>query len=194
MKYFLDIEFIENGKTMDLISIGIVDSNENSIYLINGNCDFSKADDWVLDNVLKPIGLSKEGFRYKANDTNQPKEYRDSYLSAVPYSEISTLVENFVNKDNPEFWGDCCSYDWVVFCQLFGTMMDLPKGFPMYCNDIQQLWRSKGCPELPKQSNRVHNALEDARYVKELYGVLTTFNQSSLKLKEYLGAKNENSL
>ncbi len=42
MKYFLDTEFIEDGKTIDLISIGIVDKNGNCIYLINGNCDFSK--------------------------------------------------------------------------------------------------------------------------------------------------------
>lgn len=30
-------------------------------------------------------------------------------------------------------------YDWVVLCQLYGTMMDLPKGWPMYCRDVKQL-------------------------------------------------------
>lgn len=39
----------------------------------------------------------------------------------------------------PEFYGYYCDYDWVLFCSLFGTMMDLPKGFPMYCRDTKQM-------------------------------------------------------
>ena len=29
--------------------------------------------------------------------------------------------------------------DWGSFAQIFGTMMDLPKGFPMHCWDLKQL-------------------------------------------------------
>lgn len=39
----------------------------------------------------------------------------------------------------PEFYAYYADYDWVVFCSLFGTMMDLPKGFPMYCRDLKQM-------------------------------------------------------
>lgn len=38
----------------------------------------------------------------------------------------------------PEFYAWYADYDWVVFCSLFGRMIDLPKGFPMYCRDIKQ--------------------------------------------------------
>ena len=38
----------------------------------------------------------------------------------------------------PEFYAYYADYDWVVFCQLFGTMMDLPREFPMYCVDLKQ--------------------------------------------------------
>lgn len=41
-------------------------------------------------------------------------------------------------KDKPEFYAYYADYDWVVFCWLFGSMMNLPKGFPMYCNDLKQ--------------------------------------------------------
>ena len=41
-------------------------------------------------------------------------------------------------QEQPEFYGYYSDYDWVVFAQLFGTMMDLPKGFPMYCKDLKQ--------------------------------------------------------
>jgi hypothetical protein len=39
----------------------------------------------------------------------------------------------------PEFYAYYADYDWVVFCWLFGKMIDLPKGFPMYCRDLKQM-------------------------------------------------------
>ena len=51
-------------------------------------------------------------------------------------------------------------------------MMDLPKGFPMYCRDLKQLADSKGNPRLPKQESTEHNALEDARWNKQAYEFL----------------------
>ena len=44
---------------------------------------------------------------------------------------------------NPEFYAYYADYDWVVFCWLFGKMMDLPKGFPMYCKDLKQMLDEK---------------------------------------------------
>ena len=72
--------------------------------------------------------------------------------------------------EKPEFWADYCSYDWVAFCQLFGTMMDLPKGLPMYCNDLRQLAADRQIDidyDYPCLGN--HNALVDARWVKKAY-------------------------
>lgn len=93
----------------------------------------------------------------------------------------------------PEFYAYYADYDWVVFCWLFGTMMDLPKGFPMYCNDLKQILDSKymhqvnkyeGISRLdawikdvkthrnyPAQQNE-HNALDDARWNLKLYNFL----------------------
>ena len=89
----------------------------------------------------------------------------------------------------PEFYGYYSDYDWVVFCWLFGKMIDLPKGFPMYCIDLKQLldempnritrtvfgYRTvediKNDPSYPKQINE-HNALADARWNKQLYDFL----------------------
>ncbi len=99
-------------------------------------------------------------------------------------------------KGNPKFYAYYADYDWVVFCWLFGKMIDLPKGFPMYCNDLKQsfdeLQQSENdganhmisCGEIgysnvplkerkdyPKQENE-HNALSDARWNKQLYEFL----------------------
>src|SRR5690349_13344625 len=115
MKFFLDTEFIENGRShpLTLISIGIVCADE-SLYLVSS--EFSKHDcnDWVRDNVLPSL--------------NCPEECR------VSVKEIARLVTEFVdtwrNREKPEFWGYYSDYDWVVFCQLFGRMIDLPKDYP----------------------------------------------------------------
>jgi hypothetical protein len=91
--------------------------------------------------------------------------------------------------DNPEFYGYYSDYDWVLFCSLFGRMIDLPKGFPMFCVDLKQmvdlevnrikgnnsfdvaLKSFKGHSKYPKQINE-HNALSDARWNFELYKFL----------------------
>lgn len=52
MKYFLDCEFIEYPGVVDLISIGLVIDDDRTYYAINKDCDFSKANDWVRQNVL----------------------------------------------------------------------------------------------------------------------------------------------
>ena len=43
----------------------------------------------------------------------------------------------------PEFYAYYADYDWVVFCWLFGRMIDLPEGFPMYCRDLKQMLDDK---------------------------------------------------
>jgi hypothetical protein len=45
--------------------------------------------------------------------------------------------------DNPEFYAYFADYDWVVFCWIFGKMIDLPKGFPKYCRDLKQMLDEK---------------------------------------------------
>ena len=81
------------------------------------------------------------------------------------------------------FYGYYGDYDWVVFCWLFGKMIDLPKGFPMYCIDLkQELVRKQSeikgdaveidrRDNYPKQINE-HNALADAKWTKQLHDFL----------------------
>jgi len=44
---------------------------------------------------------------------------------------------------NIEFYAYYADYDWVVFCWLFGRMIDLPTGFPMSCKDLKQMLDEK---------------------------------------------------
>jgi hypothetical protein len=55
-------------------------------------------------------------------------------------------------QDTPEFYAYYADYDWVLFCSLFGRMIDLPKGFPMYCIDLKQ--------ELDRKVNNLSHKVE----------------------------------
>jgi hypothetical protein len=52
-------------------------------------------------------------------------------------------------------------------------MMQLPKGWPMYCRDVKQLCDNMGNPKLPEQSSTQHHALADAMWTKEAWEFLT---------------------
>lgn len=62
--------------------------------------------------------------------------------------EISEDIKDFVGSyrddfEEPEFYGYFADYDWVCFCWLFGKMINLPEGFPMYCRDLKQIMDEK---------------------------------------------------
>ena len=149
-RIFFDIKFIEDGKTIDLISIGLIRQDGATLYFENAECDYDRASPWVRENVLTRLG----GQSVQAS--------RES---------IARNIVEFVGE-KPEFWAYYADYDWVVLCQLFGTMMDLPKGWPMFCMDIKQLCMSKGNPRLPKQDGVKHNALEDAWWACRMWQFL----------------------
>jgi hypothetical protein len=52
-------------------------------------------------------------------------------------------------------------------------MMDLPKGWPMYCRDVKQLCDELGNPPLIKQTEGPeHNALADAIWTRTAWKYL----------------------
>jgi hypothetical protein len=158
MRFFLDTEFIESGPAnpIELISIGIVSEDGREFYAQSSEFDASHASPWVRQNVLAQL---------------------DPHGVYESLKEIAAAITAFVwpdsSREKPEFWGYYADYDWVVFAQIFGTMMDLPNGFPMYCRDIKQLCDDKGNPELPAQGKGEHNALADARWNKTAWEFLT---------------------
>lgn len=149
MKYFLDTEFVEEPCTIDLISIGIVSEDGRELYLESNEIDLGNLNPWMVKNILPHLdgkGISR--------------------------SEIKDKILDFLSGDTaPEFWAYYADYDWVVFCWLFGRMIDLPEHFPMFCRDLKQVLseREISRDKLPKQPENAHNALVDAIWVKSAY-------------------------
>jgi hypothetical protein len=173
MRYFYDSEFIEDGKTIDLISIGIIAEDGREYYAISTQFNAKKADPWVVENVIKKLPIRYPG-QY---DSPNIKEQSLAWKSR---DRIRQDIINFCDIQQygkPEFWAYYADYDHVVLCQLFGKMIDLPKGWPMYTRDIKQLCDSLSNPRLPEQDpSSEHNALADAKWAKEAYEFLLSKN------------------
>jgi hypothetical protein len=150
MKIWFDTEFIEDGKTIDLLSIGMIREDGAEIYLENNQADLSRGGDWVQHNVIVHLNWLHHGFER---------------------ADIAAAVVSFAGE-KPEFWAYYADYDWVVLCQLYGTMMDLPKGWPMYCRDVKQLCDDVGNPKLPEQDGAEHHALDDAKWTRKAWDFL----------------------
>lgn len=174
MKVFFDTEFIETPGSIELISIGMVRDDGESLYLQNAQCDFARAGDWITRNVLMQLTAFDMGTRWpvlKYPSTAYVVDPRDRPWASR--RQILDAVSDFAPpEDKPEFWGYYADYDWVVFCWLFGSMVQLPKGYPKYCRDIKQLCDHLGNPQLPEKGKREHDALSDAFWNKRAYEFL----------------------
>lgn len=165
MRIFFDTEFLEDGKTIDLISIGMVREDGEELYLVNRDADWRRiyADPWLTENVVPHLP--------------EPRKWRDRHIirelvlefAGAPWKQLAGVVPSMrVPSVRPEFWAYYADYDWVVLCQLFGRMIDLPKGWPMYCRDFKQVVDERGL-ELRKQTDGEHDALCDARWLRDEY-------------------------
>src|ERR1041384_8102853 len=54
-RYFYDCEFIEDGRVVDLVSIGVVDEFGREFYAVSTEFDDTKAIPWVRRNVLDKL-------------------------------------------------------------------------------------------------------------------------------------------
>lgn len=156
---------------------------------------------WIRENVLKPIWEELSN-AYLEEHLFPDEHYEFSYKSlkilikkyGKTNKQIAKEIQDFVykgcnwnypNTENIKFYGYYSAYDHIVLCQLFGKMIDLPAGFPMYTTDLKQeidrifhplrsdYRGAKDHPNYPKQTNE-HSAICDAKWNKELYNFLKT--------------------
>lgn len=189
VRIFFDTEFMEDGKTIEPLSLGFVAETGQRLYVVIDDADRSKANDWVKENVLphlpKPI---REGLEVMGGPLDPLTEiHKDGDLTVIqcPKDQAGRRIESwlmeigaltnprFGGKGQVEFWADYADYDWIVLCQLYGTMLDLPKSFPMFCMDIQQFKRHIGYNgKLPEVEGTAHRAIDDALNVQERHRIL----------------------
>lgn len=147
VRYFYDTEFIEDGRTIDLVSIGIVDEGGREYYAVSTDFDSSKANAWVRENVLNQL----------------PNPGSDVWKSAATIRrEVLAFLTS--GSGRPELWAWVGAYDHVVLAQLWGDMAGLPRSLPRYTRELRQYWEFAGKPALPGVPDGNHDALVDARH------------------------------
>ncbi|ONI79223.1 hypothetical protein ALI144C_25665 [Actinosynnema sp. ALI-1.44] len=146
-RYFYDTEFIEDGVTIDLVSIGVVAEDGREFYAVSTEFDPAKAGQWVRENVLDKLPAPAD----KAwRSRQQIREDLMAFLSP--------------RGESVELWAWFAAYDHVALAQLWGAMPALPRQLPRFTRDLRQRWEDVGKPQLPNPPTDAHDALADARH------------------------------
>lgn len=161
MKYFLDTEFSDTGSVVHPISIGIVNENGDEYYTEISSPWRDTADPWILDNVGRYMGQ----------------------MSARAPSYVRDDIIDYLGDEPAEFWAYWASYDWVVFCQLMGGLMKLPKHVSPWVRDLAWLAPIEQIRALNVENRFPHHAMHDAFELREQYRRLTEGKNEQLQEK-----------
>jgi 3'-5' exoribonuclease-like protein len=193
-RYFYDLEFLQDGRTIDLISIGIAADDGREYYAVVEEAGDDEDDlykrivreRWLMENVISqlPLRADEKGKPRIVLPTNSyPQNPRFSldldHPAVLPRHVIAKQVKAFLcaNPGDIELWAWYGAYDHVCLMQLWGSMIDRPERLPMWTHDINQLAEHVDADGetivLPEQAAGLHNALADARHVKAMWEALT---------------------
>ena len=132
--------------------------------------DKSQVDDWIRENVVEKLVLKPHPDTFQNGKIAHHTVLSDSKIIK---SELEYYFSQF---ESVEMWSDCLSYDWVLFCQLWGHAFNIPKNIYYIPFDIYTLFKAKGIdPDINREefagmdSLHKHNALWDAEVIKECH-------------------------
>lgn len=160
----LDFEFLEDGRTIKVISVGLSQPSGQDYYAVNR--DMPQVDianhAWLWPNVVPHLP------RLPAPTTSH--DWLDKkHPDVKSLKRIAKEVKEFLQEiPDPLLVADYGAYDKVRLNQLWGPMVSQPEGLPWWHFDLQQLLfeleENPGDIELPAQKTPEHHALNDARW------------------------------
>lgn len=196
-KVFFDTEFTGLHQHTTLVSIGLIAESGESFYAELDDYDGGQVNDWIRDNVINNLRLKQKGLMVTGNKS----EYYGGKRQLASYLAIW-----FHQFDQTEMWSDCLSYDWVLFCQIFGHAFSIPKNIYYIPFDICTLFKASGIdPDISREDfaghktytdcggifdmtidevalwgkNQKHNALWDAKVIMYCYENLKNIKQTT---------------
>ena len=183
MKIFFDTEFTGLHKNTTLISIGMVDENNNAFYAEFTDFDEKQCDDWIKENVIAHL-------KYHGTHTNMKlwgRDPKENLTYAIGDTEfIREKIEQWLlPHDKVQLVSDVCHYDMVLFIDIWGGAFDIPRAINPSCHDLNQDIAEYYClsedrafdlsrEELANLDNYPiegdkHNSLFDAKVIKQIY-------------------------
>ncbi len=173
-----DTEFIEDGRTIHFVSIGILEVDKGiantQYYAVNADLDVDRllGRPWLRDNVAPYLpweGGTPDSRRLDLTDGS----VKPLSLIAKEAAEfiLGGLADDVDDDDPPvRLWADYPAYDHVLLHQLWGGMQGRPRGMPMRTSCLRQLLDDHGLTAavLPPRTIRgEHPALADAQDLGE---------------------------
>lgn len=152
----MDSEFTElSAEGTEIMSIGLIKENGEELYL---ELDYEgEASDWVKENVMPYMTGEK-----------------------ISKEDAKRKIREFVGNSQPLMMAYVNMFDWMGVCKLFGVS---PNTLPFYWKplDFATILHQKGfditkqIEVMAKESGidtskyKKHNALDDAKLLKEFY-------------------------
>lgn len=166
MRIWYATDFLDDGLTIDLISIGMVAEDGRELYAVSSEFDQSavRQHGWLMANVWPSLPIRKNRLGERGMD-----RLDITHPDVRPRTQIARLVAEFIlAAPNPELWAYYSAYHHVAVAQLFGSMRTLPDGVPMQTDDLVTEAKRLGLTtdELPKQTDSHPNALARAHHNK----------------------------
>jgi hypothetical protein len=158
MRYFYDTEFIEDGVTIELVSIGAVDEEGREFYAVSTEFDPERASPWVRENVLPKLP--------------RPADPAWRSRERIKQDLLTFFKVDGSDSAEVELWAWMAGYDHVALAQLWGAMPALPRALPRFTKDLRQRWDDVGRPKLPQPPSDAHDALADARHNLQRWRVI----------------------
>lgn len=176
MKIFFDSEFTGLIQGTTLVSWGAISEDGDTFYATLNDYDHTLVDDFLRANVLPHLRLVEDDESF-GTIVKYSKGLRHDRSYSINRSQLRIEVEDWLSHFNQpiEMWGDCCAYDWVLFCDLWGCALDVPKWISYMPRDLVTLLNVMGYdPDVSRQEfsgikGILHNALADAVMIRECY-------------------------
>lgn len=186
MKIYYDFEFIDDGIEIQPISVGMLSESGAEYYAVFADVFWPHVmrHDWLRENVVPHLPTKLDPKHN--NELWMDYEHPDVKSTRVIRGEIEQFLLNAFNEsqavtDELELWGWYSAYDHVALAQLWGPMAKLPKFVPMWTNDIRQEFQRFDNPKFYPSQPITHNALDDAKYHKELHDFIIKYAEKNWK-------------
>ena len=194
MKVYLDMKFTGLHQNTTLISIGMISEFGDTFYMELNDYDKSQVDEWIQENVIENLYLVD---KYE-NDEWFHMDNLDGHInisSAGNSHQLKLMIEEWFEsildlngQSQIEIWGDCMSYDWVLFNNIYGGALNIPEYIYYIPYDICTFMKLVGVdPDVCREEfalvddgvvvdsveGRKHNSLFDAKIIKKCFEKLT---------------------
>lgn len=202
MYIFFDTEFTGLHKDTTLISIGLIDKDDNCFYAEFNDYDITQVDDWINDNVISNLLINSDNFvgdyglHYYVNKhgcfsekLSDKFEYHYGNKEYIKNMLLKWFEKEMAEQDDYdiELISDVCHYDMTLFIDIFGGAFEMPKWITPACADLNQIIMEYENCNIQQAFNLNREEFLDDIYV-DVYSVDDVVNKINFNLKGNLNS------